>query len=99
LCVEHGYDVVMAADEPEIESAAASLRDGNARTEAVQADLATEEGVRKLCEAIGGRPVSVLCANAGVGLGHAFLDQDWERARKVVDLNITGTILLVHTIG
>src|SRR4030095_5567507 len=37
--------------------------------------------------------------NAGRGLGHAFLDQDFGKARRVVDTNITGTIYLIHKVG
>ncbi|HEY9464945.1 MAG TPA: SDR family NAD(P)-dependent oxidoreductase, partial [Vicinamibacterales bacterium] len=45
------------------------------------------------------RPVDALLANAGHGLGHAFLDQDFEDARHVIDTNITGTIYLVQLVG
>lgn len=48
---------------------------------------------------IAGRPVDALLANAGQGLGHAFLDQDWTAVRKVIDTNITGTIYLVHRLA
>lgn len=44
-------------------------------------------------------PVAVLLANAGHGLGKAFLDQDFAAVRHVVDTNITGTIYLVQKIG
>ena len=32
-------------------------------------------------------------------LGHAFLDQDFEEARHVIDTNVTGTVYLIHKIG
>jgi short-subunit dehydrogenase len=35
-------------------------------------------------------------ANAGRGLGHGFLDQDWDEARFVIDTNITGTVYLIQ---
>ena len=100
-CVREGFDVLIAADELEIERAASALRaeDGSGRVEAVQADLSTTEGVDKLYAAARGRKVDVLMANAGRGLGRAFLDQDFDKARKVVDTNITGTIYLIHKIG
>jgi len=68
---------------------------------AVQADLATLQGVDKLCKAVAdsGRPVEALLANAGRGLGEGFLDQDFLEAKRVVDTNITGTIYLIHKIG
>ena len=47
--------------------------------EAVQADLATTEGVDKLYAAVSDRPIDALLANAAVGLGKAFLDQDFQR--------------------
>ncbi len=49
-CVREGFDLLMAADELEIERAAGALRaeGGSGRIEAVQADLSTTEGVDKL---------------------------------------------------
>jgi len=98
-CAKEGYDLLIAADEPEIEQAAASLREGGTEVDAVQADLATTEGVGKLYAAAKSRPIDALLANAGRGLGHAFLDQDFAKAQRVVDTNVTGTIYLIHKIG
>jgi len=61
--------------------------------------LATTEGVDRLYAATKGRPVDALLANAGRGLGHAFLDQDFGKARAVIDTNVMGTIYLIHKIG
>ena len=47
-CAKEGYDLLIAADEPEIEKATASLQSDGAEVEAVQADLATTEGVDML---------------------------------------------------
>jgi short-subunit dehydrogenase len=98
-CVQNGYDHVIAADQPEFDQAAREVGTQGARVEAVQADLATLDGVDQLVRTIGGRPVDALLANAGHGLGHAFLDQDFAAVRHVVDTNVTGTIYLVHKIG
>ena len=46
-----------------------------------------------------GRHVDVLMANAGRGLGGAFLDQDFGEAKHVIDTNVTGTVSLIHEIG
>ncbi len=43
--------------------------------------------------------MDALLANAGRGLGHAFLDQDWQRAYEVIQLNVTGTLYLIHKVG
>jgi short-subunit dehydrogenase len=99
LCAQNGYDLVIAADQAKIKDAAEDFRSSGASVEAVEADLATLEGVDRLYTATGGRPVSVLMANAGHGLGHGFLDQDFTEARHVIDTNITGTIYLIHRIG
>ncbi|MHB8283269.1 MAG: SDR family NAD(P)-dependent oxidoreductase [Caulobacteraceae bacterium] len=99
LCVEHGYDLAIAADEASIVEAKQALEALGATVKAVQTDLSTEAGVDELLQIIGDTPVDILCANAGHGLGHAFLDQDWPSARHVVDTNVTGTIYLVHKIG
>ncbi len=98
-CVEHGYDLLIASDEPEIERAATELRAKGAQVDAVQADLAGPEGIDRLYAAIRNRPVDALLANAGRGLGRAFLDQDPAAWRHVVDTNITGTLLLVQKVG
>src|SRR4051812_33565548 len=99
ICAAEGFDLVIAADEPEIQSAAAELRHGNAAVEAVQAALSTIEGVDKLLATVGGRPVAALLANAGRGLGKGFLDQDFSQIRHVVDTNVTGTLYLLHKVG
>lgn len=98
-CAEDGYDLLIAADESEIEAAAEELRRSGGKVETVETDLSTTEGVDELIEAVAGRPVDALLANAGRGLGNAFLDQDFDEARRVLDTNVTGTIYLLHEIG
>ncbi|NEW87470.1 SDR family NAD(P)-dependent oxidoreductase [Rhodopseudomonas sp. WA056] len=98
-CAQGGFDLLIVADEPEIETAAAELRASGVSIDAVQADLSTEGGVDRLVAATKGRQVDALLANAGRGLGHAFLDQDIDAARHVIDTNVTGSVLLVHRVG
>ncbi|UDM53591.1 SDR family oxidoreductase [Cupriavidus sp. MP-37] len=98
-CARRGYDVLIAADEPQIEIAAQQLRDEGTEVTALMADLSTPDGVGQLCAALAGRRVDVLCANAGRGLGHAFLDQDFTAIQRVVETNVTGTLHLLHRVG
>jgi len=98
LAAKDGYDLLVAADEPQIEAAAADFRKHGTPVRAVEADLATLEGVDRLLDAADGRPVDLLCANAGRGLGHAFLDQQVADWRRVIDTNVTGTVYLLHRI-
>jgi short-subunit dehydrogenase len=99
LCAENGYDLAVAADEPAIDEAAQAFRALGVEVEAVEADLATLEGVDRLYAATKGRPVEALLANAGHGLGHAFLEQNFDEVRHVIDTNITGTIYLIQKVG
>ncbi|AWK89469.1 SDR family NAD(P)-dependent oxidoreductase [Azospirillum thermophilum] len=99
LCVGNGFDLVIAADTPDIEEAARELRASGASVDAVQADLATLDGVDTLWAAVKGRPVDALLANAGHGLGHGFLDQDFAEVRHVIDTNVTGTLYLIRKAG
>jgi short-subunit dehydrogenase len=98
-CLNDGYDVLIVADETEIETAASSLGNGAGKVDFLKADLAKIEGVDELYTAIDGRPVDALLANAGRGLGKGFLDQNFGDICRVVDTNITGTIYLVHKVG
>jgi uncharacterized protein len=98
-CAENGFDLIVAADEPEIEKAAEVFRNLGANVEPVETDLATIEGVEKVYAAANGRQISALLANAGIGLGDAFLDQDFNKVIRVIDTNITGTLHLIQKIG
>ena len=66
--VAHGFDVVVAADEPEIEEAARARSEGDREVTAVQVDLATPGGVEELYAAAtsSGRPLHAVCLNAGI---------------------------------
>ena len=98
-CAKNNFDLIIAANEAEIEGAADELRREGGTVEFVEADLATIEGVDALIAKISGRPVAALLANAGRGLGKSFLDQEFEGARYVLDTNVTGTIYLIHKVG
>lgn len=98
-CAHDGYDLLICADEPEIEQAAEALRGETVEVETLIADLGTKEGTGALSEAIAGRPVDALLANAGRGLGDAFLDEDLDKAVDVIDLNVVSTIALIHDVG
>jgi short-subunit dehydrogenase len=97
LAAQDGYDLIVAADTPFVD-AAAGLGNGGADVRSIEADLSTKQGVDQLLVLIGDRPVDVLVANAGHGLGHAFLDQPTEEWMHVVNTNITGTLLLIQPI-
>src|SRR6476469_6566236 len=97
LAAEDGYDLIVAADTPFVEAGPA-LKDFGVQVEEVEADLATKQGVDQLLAKITDRPVDVLVANAGHGLGHGFLDQSPDEWSHVINTNITGTLLLIQPV-
>jgi short-subunit dehydrogenase len=98
LAAKDGYDLLVAADTPLVDASAA-LQGLGVDVISVEADLSTDAGVRQLIEGAGDRPVDVLAANAGHGLGHAFLEQEPREWRHVIDTNITGTITLIQQVA
>ena len=98
-CAAHGFELLIVADEPEIHDAARELQQMKVNVEAIEADLATLEGVDRLLAAAKGRPIVALLANAGRGLGRAFIDQDFNEVRRVIDTNITGTVYLLQKVA
>jgi short-subunit dehydrogenase len=93
----HGYDLVVTAEDAELADAARELGGLGVGIEAVQVDLATEDGVDELyrrIEAIG-RPVDAIALNAGVGAGGAFATgTSLEDELRIVDLNVRSTVHL-----
>ncbi|MFS0849977.1 SDR family NAD(P)-dependent oxidoreductase [Novosphingobium panipatense] len=98
IAAQNGYDLLVAADEPLIEAAARDLEAHGTQVRSVECDLSTMEGVDRLLEAAQGSTIDVLCANAGRGLGHAFLEQDVADWRRVIDTNVTGTVYLLQRV-
>lgn len=97
LAAQDGYDLIVAADTPFVEAGPA-LKDLGTNVEQVEGDLATQNGLDQLLRRVGDRPVDVLVANAGHGLGHGFLDQSPAEWQHVINTNITGTLLLIQPI-
>jgi len=98
LCAKDGFDLLIAADQPEIQQAAEEFRSLGVNVDAIQVDLATQSGVDQLYAKANNRPVDALIANAGHGLGRSFLEQDFNAIHHVIDTNITGTVYLLHKV-
>ncbi len=97
LAAKDGYDLLVAADTPFVD-ASAGLKEAGANVETLEVDLSTFDGIDRLLAAAGGRQIDLLCANAGHGLGHAFLDQQPSEWRHVIDTNVTGTTYLLQKV-
>ncbi|HEX8238596.1 MAG TPA: SDR family NAD(P)-dependent oxidoreductase [Allosphingosinicella sp.] len=98
LAADEGYDLIVAADTPLVD-ASSDLGKRGVEVRNVETDLSTFAGVDRLLDAAGGRAIDLLVANAGHGLGRAFLDQDPAEWRHVIDTNVTGTVYLVQQVA
>lgn len=98
IVASDGYDLIVVANEPLIDAAAQDFQALGTKVEAVEAELSTIDGVDRLLDAVGGRRIDVLVANAGVGTGGAFLDQDVATWRHSIDTNVTGTVYLIQRV-
>ena len=93
---QHGFDVLICAEDDGITAAAAQLQAPGVAVTAVQADLATPAGVQVLTDAIGaaGRPVDALAINAGIGNGGSFLDIPLADELRLINTNIVSGVQL-----
>ncbi|PZT71246.1 oxidoreductase [Streptomyces sp. SW4] len=91
---EHGFDLLVNAEDDRLEHAAERLRETGVRVRAVRADLRDPAGVDLLVAATTGLTVDVAALNAGVGRGGAFLDTDPADDQSVIDLDVTATVRL-----
>jgi short-subunit dehydrogenase len=91
---ENGFDLVIASNGERLEKAEEDFRALGAHVTAVNADLATYEGVDEFWETVegAGRPVDAIAINAGVGVGGKFAETDLEKEVNMVRLNVEGTM-------
>ncbi|WP_222266073.1 SDR family NAD(P)-dependent oxidoreductase [Modestobacter marinus] len=98
--VQHGFDLVVNAEDDGLEQAATLLRTDGADVTAVQADLRTPEGIEQLWTRVQalGRPLDAAALNAGVGEGGAFVDTDWAKDLEIMQLNVVSTAALLKLV-
>lgn len=101
--LERGHDVLVCAEDAELDTAADQLRagaDGAATVQPVRADLTTADGVETLVSAVtgAGRPLDVLALNAGVANAGPFLETPIEGDLEVIDLNVTAVVRLAKAL-
>jgi short-subunit dehydrogenase len=99
--VEHGFDVIINAEDDELAAAEASLAGKGAEVRAVKADLSTYDGVERLWAAVeaGGRPLDAAALNAGVGVNGDFTrDIPLEEDLRLIAVNVTAVVHLAKRI-
>jgi short-subunit dehydrogenase len=99
---QHGYDLVVCAEDIGIDAAARAFESDGARVHAVKVDLRTYEGVEEFYEEIQSRglPVSAVAINAGVGVGGDFArETDLRDELAMIQLNVVSTVHLAKLLA
>lgn len=97
---DHGFDLVLAADEPEVHEAAAAAQRDDQTVSAVQVDLATASGVEELYAHASTLPVDItaVAINAGIGVHGPFHLSPLDDDLRLADLNIRSAIHLAKLV-
>jgi uncharacterized protein len=98
---EHGFDLLIAAEDAELTDAVRTCEAPGASVQAEQVDLATYEGVERLYAAIAtmNRPVDALALNAGIGAGGGFVDGSTLDAElRLIQLNVVSSVHLAKRV-
>ncbi|MGY2062584.1 SDR family NAD(P)-dependent oxidoreductase, partial [Nocardia gipuzkoensis] len=95
-----GFDLVVAAEDVAVETAAAALNDGT-DVRPVRVDLRTSTGVEQLYATAteGGRRLDAVALNAGVGRGGLFTETALAAELDIVDLNVRSTVHLAKLVA
>jgi len=103
LFAEDHYDLLICSQSDQIQAAKRKLEEFATGTiAAVQADLATSEGVEELFANIraANKPLNAIAINAGIGVGGDFIRQtDLEKELRLIDLNVRSTVHLAKLAG
>lgn len=103
LLAARGADLAIAARrEADLEALATELRAAHGvRVEVIAIDLSAAAAAAALVEKVAalGVTIDVLINNAGFGEHRHFVDQDWERVRQQLQLNIVTLTELTHRYG
>ncbi|EHR63241.1 SDR family NAD(P)-dependent oxidoreductase [Saccharomonospora cyanea] len=95
---QHGFDLVLAADDDALDSTVTELEAPGRKVWSVHGDLASYAGVMELADRVEAldRPVDVLVLNAGVGVGGPFAasPESLHDQLRVVNLNVVSTVHL-----
>jgi short-subunit dehydrogenase len=97
---ENGFDLVVAAEDVELDDATEELRGMGAVVAPVSVDLTKRADVERLVAAVrgSGRPLDAAALNAGVGAGGAFVDNDLDAELGIVELNCASTVQLAKSV-
>ncbi|OBH96586.1 SDR family oxidoreductase [Mycobacterium sp. E2733] len=97
---QHGYDLVVAAEDDAIRDVPDKLSRWSSTVQPIQVDLRTAEGVEHLYQSAieGDRVLAAAALNAGVGRGEMFLKSELADDLSIVDLNVRSTVHLAKLV-
>ena len=97
---QHGHDLIVAAENVELDDAVEELRALGGAVAPVSVDLTRRADVERLVAAVrgAGRPLDAAALNAGVGHGGAFAQTDLEAELGIVELNCASTVHLAKRV-
>jgi NAD(P)-dependent dehydrogenase (short-subunit alcohol dehydrogenase family) len=96
---EDGYSLTVSARRPDkLEAAVSGLRDEGIDAQAVPANMANEEDIKRVVDAHRERfgRLDVLINNAGVGIGSAIADAETKKLDMQFDVNLRGVYLTLR---
>jgi len=91
VCAQHGHDLILVARSKErLQVVARNLEEVyNVAVTTIVQDLARSDAVTQLQHQLKDRHIDILINNAGFGLGGEFIEQDIDRLRDMIAVNIT----------
>lgn len=98
---QNGFDLIVAAEDDGIHTAARDFQQLGASVQPVQVDLTEYDNVENLYRQVkaAGRPLDAAALNAGVGVGGDFVHKtDLEAELKLIDLNVKSTVHLAKRV-
>jgi short-subunit dehydrogenase len=98
---EHGFDLIIAAEDVELDDATEELKALGGAVAPVSVDLTKRADVERLVAAVrgAGRPLDAAALNAGVGVSGAFVETDLDAELGIVELNCASTVHLAKRVA
>ncbi len=100
-CAQNVFDLIVAAENVELDDATEELKALGGAVAPVSVDLTKRDDVERLVAAVrgAGRPLDAAALNAGVGVGGPFVETDLEAELNLVALNCTSTLHLAKRVA
>ncbi len=97
---EHGFDLLLCAEDEELDAAAREVEVFGTDVDTFRTDLAAYDGVEALYAYIreGEQPVDALALNAGVGVNGAFVETPLGDELRLIQLNVASTVHLAKRV-